>query len=142
MNPLDFWTGNASRALNAFYMRDAVRTPLGFVFGSALSSLSVLFEPALREIPYVDFSAMQWWSWLPLGVAIMHIPTIVKLLKRPSAGSYTMDTLFELIDRGDFSEAEKRQHFRRLVERFVELAAADHALQKEEHAPRSAESAS
>jgi hypothetical protein len=134
IHPLDFWTRNAGQALNVFYLRDSVRTPLGLVFGGAMSSLSVLFEPGLQAVKFADFSAMPWWGWLPVGILIMHVPTIIQLLKRPSVGSYTMDTLFELIDRGDFSAAERRQLYRRLIERFVELAAADHSLQRESDA--------
>ena len=141
MNPLDFWTRNAGRALNIFYLRDPIRTALGFVLGGAFSSLSVLFEPVLREFPYIAISAMQWWAWLPIGIAIMHIPTIVQLLKRPSVGSRALDTALQLIDSDKFSDAEKRHHYRRLVEHAVE-AAVDEAFQKEERAPRPVEPAS
>lgn len=132
MNPLDQWTRTADRALGILFLKDPVRTSLGLVLGGALSSLSLLFEPALQVSALVDVAAMSWWSWLPLGILIMHIPTILQLLKKPSVGSHSIDTLFELIDRGDFSAVERRQMYRRLIERFVELAAADHTLQKEE----------
>jgi hypothetical protein len=134
LQPLDQWTRNADRALGVLYLKDPVRTSLGLVLGGALSSLSVLFEPALATVTFVDFSAMSWWSWLAPGILIMHIQTIVQLLKKPSVGSYRIDVLFELIDRGDFSAAERRQLYRRLIERFVAVAAADHSLQKEDSA--------
>lgn len=129
IHPLDQWTRNADRALGVLFLKDPVRTSLGLVLGGTLSSVSALFEPALRALTFVDISAMSWWSWLAPGVLIMHFPTIRLLLQKPSAGNYRIDMLFELIDRGDFSAAERRQLYRRLIERFVELAAADHALQ-------------
>lgn len=134
IQPLDQWTRNADRALGVLFLKDPVRTSLGLVLGGALSSLSVLLEPALQALPFADFSAMSWWSWLAPGVLIMHVPTITQLLRKPSVGSYTIDMLFELIERGDFSAAERRQLYRRLIERFVELAAVDHTLQQDQGA--------
>jgi len=146
MNPpdsihlLDQWTRNADRAFRILFLKNPVRTSLGLVLGSAFWSLSALFEPALQDLVIVNFAAMSWWSWLAPGIVIMHVPTIVQLLKKPSAGSYTIDVLFDMIDRGDFSAAEKRQMYRRLIERFVDLAAADHVLSKQEGALTDAES--
>lgn len=140
LHPLDQLTRNADRAFRILFLKDPVRTSLGLVFGSALWTLSALFEPALQDLPFVNFAALSWWSWLAPGIGIMHIPTIVQLLKKPSAGSYTIDMLFEMIDRGDFSAAEKRQMYRRLIERFVDLAAADHVLSKQEGGLTDAES--
>ena len=132
IQPLDQWTRNADRALGILFLKDPVRTSLGLVFGSALSSFSVLFEPALQAVTFADFAAMSWWQWLAPGILFIHVPTIVQLLKKPSVGNHTLDVLFELIDHGNFSAAEKRQLYRRLIERFVDMAAAEHALQKEQ----------
>jgi hypothetical protein len=134
IHPLDQWTRNADRALGILFLKDPVRTSLGVFLGGALSSLSALFAPALQAVTFLDVSALSWWSWLAPGIVIMHIPTIVRLFKKPSVGSYKLDVLFELIERGNFSAAERRQLYRQLIHQSVEQVVADLALEKEEGA--------
>lgn len=129
MIPLDQWSRQVDRALGFLFSKEPERASLGVVVGCALSSLSVLFEPALRTAAVVDVSAMSWWSWLPLGVAIMYAPKILWLLKRPSVGPH--DAVLESIERANFSAAERRQQYRKVIDHHLQLVAADYTLQQQ-----------
>ena len=130
--PMDQWTRRADQAVGILSLKDPRRTSVGIVIGSCLSFLSTLLEPLLQTVTFANFAALSWWSWFAPGILIMHVPTIRYLFKQPSVGHHAMDVYFAAIDRGDFSPAEKRQLYRRLIERFADLAAADHTLNDRE----------
>ena len=135
----DRWTHNAKQAVDMLLLKDPVRTSLGLVLGGTLSFLRILLEPALRDIPFANFVDAPPWGWLALGTLIMHVPTVLHLWKRPSVGSHAMDMFFASIDRAGFSAAERRQLYRRLIERIVDVAVVDHIPQEEPDAtPRDA----
>jgi hypothetical protein len=128
--PLDQLTRHTERALGFLFLRDRIRAPLGVVLGGSLWTLSELFAPALEGLTFLDLAAMSWWRWLLLGILIMHGRTILRLIWKPSSGSDTLDTVIELIERADFSAVERRQRYRRLIDRYAEYA-AEHAVKQE-----------
>ena len=128
--PLDQLTRHTERALGFLFLRDRIRAPLGVVLGGSLWTLSELFGPALKDLAFLDLAVMSWWRWLLLGILIMHIGTILRLIWKPSSGSDTLDTVIELIERGGFSEVERRQRYRQLIDRYAEFA-AEHAVKEE-----------
>lgn len=128
MIPLDQWSRQIDRAVGFLFSKEPERASLGVVVGCALSSLSVLFEPALRAASVVNVAAMSWWSWLPLGLAIMYAPKILWLLKRPSLGAY--DAVLESIERANFSAAERRRQYRKLIDHHLQQVSAEYALPK------------
>jgi hypothetical protein len=105
------------QALDMLLVNNPVRTSLGVVLGCSLEFLSRLFEPALRNFPYIDLAARPWWGWMVAGILVMHIPTLLMLFRQKTMGDEELDRAIALIERGNFAEPEKRRHFRELVTR-------------------------
>lgn len=116
-DPLDTVTRFLNRALDVIFTKYPARTSLGVVLGCVLLFLTRLFAPALQTITVVDLSGAPWWGWLFLGVLVMHAPTIVHLFGQKPLGDDVIDKALDLIDRGNFTQAERRQQFRNLIER-------------------------
>jgi hypothetical protein len=120
MSALDHWTPRVDRALDIVLIKYPARTGLGVVIGLCLHLVVDFFQPALRTVPYIDATGLAWWQWLAPGLLIMHLPTIATLFKQKSIGNDEIDQALELIARGNFSPAEKRQQYRLLISRIIE----------------------
>ncbi|OCY31907.1 hypothetical protein BFR75_08580 [Acinetobacter pittii] len=114
---VDLYSKFISQGLDVLFAKYPTRTGLGIVLGCALSFIINLFRPFLEKIESVDFNAAPWWGWLPIGLIIMHIPTIISVFHQNSIGNDTIDQALELIEKGNFSKMERRQHFRNLIEK-------------------------
>lgn len=128
---VDLYSKLISQGLDILFAKYPTRTGLGVVLGSFLSFLTELFEPILKKIEMVDFNAAPWWGWLALGLIIMHFPTILSIFKQNSIGNDAVDQALELIERGDFSKIERRQHYRNLIEKVSSSLALSHSTNQE-----------
>ncbi|WP_337081400.1 hypothetical protein [Acinetobacter pittii] len=114
---VDLYSKLISQGLDVLFAKYPTRTGLGLILGCVLYFIINLFRPFLEKIETVDFNAAPWWGWLSIGLIIMHIPTIISVFHLNSIGNDTVDQALELIEKGDFSKAERRQHFRILIEK-------------------------
>jgi hypothetical protein len=128
---IDWLTSIASRVLDILLMKYPTRTGLGLVLGGFFSFAVQLFAPALRSIKFMDFAGSPWWGWLSLGVIVMHVPTAVSAFRQKPIGNDAIDQAMELIERGNFSAAEKRRQYRQLVEKVANAAALKQEFQRE-----------
>jgi hypothetical protein len=119
MNHLDSFSRVLNRALDVVFAKYPARTGLGVVLGCTLGFLTKLFAPALASIKVADFARAPWWGWVTLGILVMHLPTITSLFKQKAIGNDAVDQALELIERGNFSQAERRQQYRMLIERIL-----------------------
>lgn len=79
----------------------------------------------------MDFASSPWWGWLSLGVLVMHTPTVISAFRQKPIGNDPIDQAMELIERGSFSKAEKKQQFRLLIEKVANNAALKQEFQRE-----------
>lgn len=128
---IDFCTKLISQGLDVLFAKYPTRTGLGVIFGAVLYFFTKLFSPFLEKIEIVDFNSTPWWGWLTVGLIIMHIPTIFSAFKQNSIGNDVVDQALELIERGDFSKAERRQHYRNLIEKVSSSLALSHSTNRE-----------
>jgi hypothetical protein len=127
----DRLTSAISRAFDILLMKYPTRTGLGLVLGSCITVVVQLFEPGLRAINFMNFKAVPWYGWLPIGLFTMHIPTVISTFRQKSIGNDLIDQAIELIERGNFSKAEKRQQYRLLIEKVANAAALKQEFQRE-----------
>lgn len=127
----DTWSRTIDRALDVIFAKYPARTGVGVVLGCALSFLVRLFEPSLKAFTFADFAGAPWWGWLPIGVVAMHLPTIGSLFRQRSIGNDTIDQSLELIELGNFTQAERRQHYRNLIDRVSNSVALSQTTQSE-----------
>jgi hypothetical protein len=106
-----------NRALDIIFAKYPARTGLGVILGCTLGFFVRLFAPALKNITVADFAGAPWWGWLTLGILVMHSPTILSLFKQKPIGNDYVDQALNLIERGNFTEAENRRQLRNLIER-------------------------
>jgi hypothetical protein len=131
MDKVDKWTLVLSRALDIIFVKYPARTGLGVILGCTISFLVRLLEPTLRTITFADFAGAPWWGWLPLGIFLMHLPTVASMFRQRLIGDDSIDQALELIERGDFTRAERRQHYRNLIERVASGVALSKETQRE-----------
>ncbi|MGO4382493.1 hypothetical protein [Pseudoduganella sp. RAF53_2] len=117
MDNVDSGSRILNRALDIIFTKYPARTGLGVILGCTLGFTARLFAPALKSIEFADFSGAPWWGWITLGILIMHSPTITSLFKQKAIGNDAIDQALDLIDRGNFTQAERRQQYRNLIER-------------------------
>jgi hypothetical protein len=131
IDQIDLLTSIASRVLDILLMKYPTRTGLGLVLGSCFTVAVQLFEPGLSVIKFMNFKAVPWYGWLPVGLFTMHIPTVFSTFRQKSIGNDPIDQAMELIERGNFSPTEKRRQYRQLVEKVANAAALKQEFQRE-----------
>lgn len=117
MDNLDSGSRILNRALDVIFAKYPARTGLGVILGCALGFATRLFAPVLKSIEFADFVGAPWWGWITLGILIMHSPTIVSLFMQKAIGNDAVDQALDLIERGNFTQTERRQQYRNLIER-------------------------
>jgi hypothetical protein len=122
---------NINMLLDFFLLRHPKRIAFGLITGGILSFLAELFSCNLTYSKYFDFNAIPWYAWLFIGLFIMHIPTAFSAFRQKPIGNDPIDQAMELIERGNFSPAEKRLQYRQLVEKVANAAALKQEFQRE-----------
>lgn len=130
MDNLDSASRIANRALDVIFAKYPARTGLGVVVGCTLGFLVRLFAPVLKSIEFADFAGAPWWGWIALGILIMHSPTIASLFKQKPIGNDSVDQALDLIERGNFTQTERRQQYRNLIERVSNNVALTHSTKR------------
>lgn len=120
MSSLDHLIRPLEQVLNAVLLRYPERTALGISLGSTLAALSVIFKPALKTTGAASLVDLPLWAWLSLAVIFMHLPAIVSMFRRPSSAAQVLDAFSETIERSNFSEAEIRSQYRKLIDRMLD----------------------
>lgn len=116
----DKWSKVIDRVLNILLVRYPERTSIGLILGGVFAAVSVVLRPALSSVEWADFAALPWWGWLPMGVVLCHWRTIGSMFKQTSVGDERADLALRLIAEGNFTPAERRQHHRRLLEKYID----------------------
>ncbi|CAK8724841.1 Holin of 3TMs, for gene-transfer release [Candidatus Electrothrix laxa] len=127
----DMWSSLGTKAIDVIFARYPARTSLGAILGGAIDFLVQLFAPALRSLEFADFTASPRWGWWLIGILMMHTPTIVSSFRQKQTGDEKIDRALDLIERGDFTKTEKRQQYRKLIERVASNVALKPELQRE-----------
>ena len=127
----DMWSSLGTKAIDVIFARYPARTSLGVIFGGVIDFLVQLFAPALSSLKFTDFTASPRWGWWLLGILIMHAPTIFTTFRQKQTGDEQIDRALDLIERGNFTKTEKRQQYRKLIERVANNVALKPELKKE-----------
>lgn len=122
MDPIDFFTKFASRSLEIILTKYPTRTTLGVIVGGALYSFARIFQSFLNESTAIDFLSISIWSWMFIGLFLTHIPTLIHSFGQKLVGNEPIDTTIELIKQGNFTEPERRRHYRALITKVMESA--------------------
>jgi hypothetical protein len=114
---------NVSRLVLSFIdillLKNPERTILGTFLGLVFAFLVRLFGPAIKRIEFIDPSAAPIWGWIPLGIILIHLPMVIwDIFHRPEIND-EIDGIIKFIEKGQFSEIEKRLIYRNLVNQCV-----------------------
>lgn len=107
-------------AIDILMIKNPERTGYGILLGSVLMFLSKLFSPLFKQVSYMDIDATPFWGWITFGICITHLPFILWSIFHKSIVDDQIDSAIKIIEKGNFSENEKRQLFRKLVNKCVE----------------------
>lgn len=110
-----------SRALDIIFVKYPARTSLGVTLGFATKFFLVLMS-AFFEIPRAILES-SIFGWGSLGIIALHVQTIRALAKKAPLGDEALETALALIETANFSEPERRQHYRNLIERVSQTVA-------------------
>lgn len=131
MRGVDSWTRVIAWGLGVTFRPYPARNSIGIVLGATFWFVAELFKPALRSMTFANFADAPWYGWFALGLLIMHLPTICSLFRQQPTGDEQLDRLFEMMDRGNFSEVERRRLIRMLISRVADSLVLSHQLQKD-----------
>jgi hypothetical protein len=112
-------TAVALRALDALLLRNPERTALGVMLGFTCHGALSLFAPALA-LHHMPVNIVEWWECLTFGVVIVHLPFILWSVRHKPLISDELETLLQLIEFSNIGELEKRQAYRRVVNKCIE----------------------
>lgn len=107
-------TGMA-RVLDILLSKHPARSGMGVMLGIFFSLLATVFSHKVALLYGIDLAAVQLWQWIAPGVLLAHIPTVIWYITRPPFAD-EIRVLTELIEKGTFSEVERRRHYRNLIE--------------------------
>lgn len=103
-------------AINILVSKHPGRTSLGIVLGPSIFFGIEVAAKVTGEKTFIDLVEIDGWKWIPPSILICHSPTLIKYLSTKTTGNEDVDERLELIERGNFSEIEKRALFRELIE--------------------------
>lgn len=111
-------TEKINHALDILLAKHPERTSIGIAIGVMLGFLNNILQPLLKKWnTIIDVSNTSVWGWISIGIVFMHIPTIIHQFRKISIENDSLDQILNLIERGDFTPLEKRQHYRDLIAR-------------------------
>lgn len=106
--------------VDVLMLKNPERTVLGFLLGLVLSFLSQLLKPALLKIEAISLTNIQPWEYIPVGVIIVHLPYILWSMFRKPFFNDEVDEVIRLVEHSNFSDKEKRNIYRNLVNKCTE----------------------
>jgi hypothetical protein len=109
----------ALRALDALLLRNPERTALGVMLGFTCHGALSLIAPALA-LRHMPVNNVEWWECLTFGVVIVHLPFLLWSVRHKPLISDELESLFQLIESSNIGELEKRQAYRRVVNKCIE----------------------
>ncbi|MGB5684380.1 MAG: hypothetical protein WBM35_01110 [Candidatus Electrothrix sp.] len=127
----DLWTKILDRTIDIIFVKYPTRTSLGIALGGFFDFLIQLFAPTLRAIEFIELTNSPRWGWWLLGTLVMHAPTIISSFRQELIGDDKIDQALELIERGNFTKAEKRKQYQYLIEQVASNVALKPELKKE-----------
>jgi hypothetical protein len=115
----DWLSRHLLRCVDILLMKNPERTVLGVLLGITLSFLSKLFEPSLVKIDSISLAKVHVWEFISLGILAIHFPYVIsKIIRKPRIND-DVDEVISLIEKSNFSEKEKRQMYRNLVNKCI-----------------------
>jgi len=127
---MDSLTGIATKALDILFLNNPVRTSMGVLIGVVLWAFSPVFSPAFRRLAGLDFSKVPWIGWIAFGVLGVSLKSSPIKTRLPE----DVEMLLDLLDKADeagISKVEKRQHYRRILEKYADNVALNQKTQRE-----------
>ncbi len=114
-----------NKAMDILFIKQPVRTSLGVIFGIFLDFLVNLFFPYFEKISIISIQRIRLWHLVATGITFLHLPSFFQYIYRKPIGTEKIDEVIQLIEAGNFSEIEKRQKYRQLIEKVLEKALDD-----------------
>ncbi|MFH2126788.1 MAG: hypothetical protein ABIK12_09740 [Pseudomonadota bacterium] len=115
MNTFKYFNSMILSCIDFLLLRNPEKTILGIMLGLVCFFLTVIFKPVIINFHWLNLKDAPGWGWIPLGITAVNLPSILCSLFKKPLYSEEVDEISRVIDKGDFSEAERRQIYRRLV---------------------------
>lgn len=127
----DKWSSGTNKAVEILLTKHQARTSLGAILGVAMAFIVNLFMPILSTFKYVDFNRVPFYGWIPVGILILHIPTIFSYVTTKPIANEEIDEILALIEKANFSKIEKRQQYRNLITKVSDKIKLNKEIEKE-----------
>ena len=128
--------GLTNRALDAIFLGYPERTSIGIVVGLLIETIIKLFYPFLSRISnIIDFSGIEYWNYIIVGITIVHVKTIyVILFNREPVFDENTEKAFALIREAKnhgASDFEVQRLYLRVCESILENTILNEATEQE-----------
>lgn len=107
------------KAINVLLIKYPERTGYGILLGSVFYFFTRLFSPLLKDKSLIDIDAAPFWGWIPLGIILTHLPFVIWSFFHRSKIDDNIDSIISVIEKSNTTEVEKRQLFRKLINKCV-----------------------
>lgn len=118
------------KAINILFLKHPTRTCLGVIFGYCMDCLINLFYPSLERLSFINIGSINLVHLIAIGIFLAHLPTFINFVYKKSYGEESIDQILALIENGNFSDDEKRQQYRNLINKVFEDACKDDQFKK------------
>jgi hypothetical protein len=111
MNSNDHWTQLVDKVLDLLLVNAPRRTSLGAAMGLLVHLVTLIFEPTLKTVTYLNLTQLPIWGWPIAGIVVMNGRQIISALKDDTMGDEQIDLAIKMIERGKLpAEARQRQY--------------------------------
>jgi hypothetical protein len=90
------------------------------MLGLSLATLAALFSPLLGRTAVVAVSKVNEWQWIPLGIVISHLPTLVGYVTTRPSGNERIDDALRLIARCEVPQARRQMRHEELIDAAIQ----------------------
>jgi hypothetical protein len=108
------------KVVNIVLFKNPERTAVGILFGSVISFFFKLFEPAIVKYTFINVNNSNLFDWILFGVLIVHSPYLIWNVFNKSKVDENYDAFVRVLEGSNLSDAEKREAYRKLVNKFLD----------------------
>jgi hypothetical protein len=98
------------RAIDILFCSHPKRTSLGIVLGMVLNAVfGILLRPIIERSTPVNIAGLNIWHYIPIGIFVMHTPTIYHSLKQSSELPEEVERALQLLRQAQRERAISKQ---------------------------------
>jgi len=109
-----------NRAFDLMFTKYPTRTSIGVFVGVTLDGIAAVLVPVMSVAMAAAIGHVKLWHYVALGVVLLHVPTLVHLVRHRADLDEQCEHAIAVIERAPVGVEEKRSMYRELVRRVMD----------------------